>query len=312
MKPQLITKTYTFWGYAGATYFLLACAFIIAITNGTLWPLMALTVVLVVAYYILRVVMNNQFLSERQEKLLSYAAARHLEHDPMRMPSANELGAVDDLENARNKRIQDKIKGDGWVYCDFAYDLYNRTKYGEYKAATIYYGVMYTELPRALPNVFFDSLRARRRQFRFHFARNQRHSLEGDFDKHFVTYFPPDYTIDSMSFISPEVMWAMREASDYDIEIVGNRLYLYGPLYEPSEQLAEMSAKLANIKKHLVDNITTYRDERLPFEAGRRIVAPMGAALQRSRFWTIVSATILTVYIVFFVLDILFDLFSRR
>ncbi|HKX24473.1 MAG TPA: hypothetical protein VJM46_04495 [Candidatus Saccharimonadales bacterium] len=311
MKPQLITKTYTFWGYFGATYFLILVGFILAVTNEALWPLLALIVLLAIVYYVLRIVRNNQFMNERQEKLLAYTSQNHLEYDPMRTPSVNDLGAVDDIENARNKRIQNKVEASEWTYCDFAYDLYNRTKYGEYKAATVHYGVMYTTLPRKLPNVFFDSIRARRRQFRFHFARNQRHSLEGDFDKHFVTYFPPDYTIDSMSFISPEVMWAMREASDYDIEIVGDRLYLYGPLYEPSEQLPEMSAKLANIKKHLIDNITTYRDERLPFEAGRKIVAPMGAALQRSRFWTIVSATILTVYILLYVLDIIFDVFRQ-
>jgi len=311
MKPQLITKTYTFWGYVGAMYFFVIVGVILAAINESLWPVLGLAVLLVIAYYALRIIRNKQFLGERQTKLLAYASANHFQHDPTRMPSVNDLGAVDDIENARNKRIQDTIKADDWTYCDFAYDLYNRTKYGEYKAATIYYGVMYTELSRELPNVFFDSVRARRRQFRFHFARSQRHSLEGDFDKHFVTYFPPNYTIDSMSFISPEVMWAMREASDYDIEIVGNRLYLYGPLYEPSEQLAEMSAKLANIKRHLLDNITTYRDERLPFEAGRRMVAPMGAALQRSRFWKIVSATILIIYIVFYVLNIIFDMFRQ-
>jgi len=35
-----------------------------------------------------------------------------------------------------------------------------------------------------------------------------------------------------MSFITPDVMWAMRIAAMYDIEIVGNRLYLYGPLQD--------------------------------------------------------------------------------
>lgn len=310
MKPQLITKTYTFWGYAATFYFVLLVGFVFAVTNEWLWPLLVVAIVLVVAYLIVKLVVNQKFMDERHQKLIAYAEAHKLGFDPMRTPSINDLGAIDDIENARNKRIQNTIKGDDWIYCDFAYDLYNRTKYSEYKAATVHYGVMYTTLPRKLPNVFFDSIRARRRQFRFHFARNQRHSLEGDFDKHFVTYFPPNYTIDSMSFISPEVMWAMREASDYDIEIVGDRLYLYGPLYEPSEQLAEMSAQLANIKKHLLDNITTYRDERLPFDAGRRIVAPMGASLQRSRFWAIVSATILTIYIVLYVLDVIFDMFK--
>jgi hypothetical protein len=92
-----------------------------------------------------------------------------------------------------------------------------------------------------------------------------------------------------MSFISPEVMWALRDARDYDIEIYGNRLFLYGPLSDPEAQLQDMSAKLGEIKKQLAHNITTYRDERLPFAEGRKRVAATGVSLKINIFWKVVG-----------------------
>jgi hypothetical protein len=205
---------------------------------------------------------------------------------------------LDWLPNRRNAEAHNLIVTPDWQYCEYQYDIYKKSKHSEYKSRTVYYSVMATELPRHLPNVVFDSFKARKRQFRFNFSRDQRHSLEGDFDKHFATYFPVGYTIDSMSFISPDVMWAMRSADDYDIEIVGNRLFLYGPLYDPSWQLPDMSAKIMTIKKELLDNIVTYRDERLPYAEGRERVTAGAMRLTRSRFWARVSFIGIILYVV--------------
>jgi hypothetical protein len=183
----------------------------------------------------------------------------------------------------RDAEFTNCIEAGDWRYGEFSYAVYRSTRNGEQKEETVYYGVMAAELPRVLPNVFFDSKKARGRQFRFHFAGSQVHSLEGDFDEHFVTYFPEDYTIDSMSFITPEVMWAMREAADYDIEISGNQLFLYAPIYHDENRLHDMAGRLLEIKKKLLNNIVTYRDERLPLAEGRKAVAAQGIKLQRSK-----------------------------
>jgi Flp pilus assembly protein TadB len=82
-------------------------------------------------------------------------------------------------------------------------------------------------------------------------------------------------------------MLALQEAVDYDIEIVGNRVFLYGPLYDPAQQIPDMAAKLQKIKKELLDNILTYRDERLPFADGRQRVSIKGMSLKISRFWLV-------------------------
>lgn len=201
----------------------------------------------------------------------------------------------------RDAQFTNCIDAGSWKYGEFSYAVYRNTRSGEQKVETVYYGVMAAELPRTLPNVFFDSKKARGRQFRFHFAGSQIHSLEGDFDQFFVTYFPAEYAIDSMSFITPEVMWAMREAADYDIEIAGNQLFLYAPVYHDENRLQDMAERLLKVKEKLLHNIVTYRDERLPVSEGRQAVAAQGIKLQRSKFMERVTIVFGVVWFILYV-----------
>lgn len=305
MKPRQITKSRTFLGYIfGWAFWCLTLLFYVSTyffrgdEDEAVWFLVVIPAGLLLAF--LFWYRKKRLLKERTVALAAYATQHQLQVVPPVDTGQylSNIGALDELHNARNSKVWNVMKGDDWVYCDFSYDIYRRTRRGEYRAGTIYYGVMSSTLPRSLPHVFFDSKTARRRQFRFHFARSQRHVLEGGFDKYFDTYFPPGYTIDSMSFISPDVMWQLKEAADYDIEIIGNQLLLYGPLYAPEQQLPDMSAKIKRIKKELLDNILTYRDERLPGEQGRQQVAALGAKLKGSRFWKIVSVVTVVLYII--------------
>lgn len=190
--------------------------------------------------------------------------------------------AITHINGSRDEKYQNHIQSPDWEYCDFSYNYYRQLKSGEYLAGTIYYGVIFAVLPRILPNIFFDSKKARGRQFRFVFKKSQMHSLEGDFDNYFATYFPIGYTIDSMSFIGPEVMQAMIVASDYDIEIINNKLYLYGPMSTDETDVLDMVEKLNIVKQSLLNDIAVYRDDRLPMEYGRRAVAIQGMALRKS------------------------------
>lgn len=194
-----------------------------------------------------------------------------------------------------------------WAYCDYSYPTYTHGKTGKYKSGEVLYAAMGTKLPRKLPNVLFDSLQSRKRQFRFKFKRSQRHSLEGDFDKYFATYFPENYTIDSMSFISPDVMLALREASDYDFEIQDDNLYMFGSMYEPREQIPEMSAKLMKVKQQLLDNILTYRDERLAFAEGRKTVDNEGLRLKHSIVPTVVGVGFILLMVLFQIIGAIAD-----
>lgn len=299
MQKDLITKELTFSSYLILLFLIwiiVAVATLPLVTywQGAYWQLFLLPLIFVGAWYL--TYRNKQKLKRRDTQVAVFTARHHFKLEPLKPGLLATLGAIDDIPNVRDRRVRNVVQGSGWLYYDFSYNLYSRTKSGEFKSAVIYYSVMSVKLPRKLPNVFFDSIKARRRQFRFHFARSQRHSLEGDFDQHFVTYFPEGYTIDAMSFISPDVMWKLREASDYDIEIVGDQLFLYGPLYEPEMQISDMAAKILAIKKELLGNILTYRDDRLPYSQGRQTVAAVGASLKVNKLWAIVGSIIVVLY----------------
>jgi hypothetical protein len=301
MKRKFITQNLTWSGlFSLYPWIFLAGALLLAVGH-TPWMLLLLLAVLLAV--IARMIINDRWLKQRQVAIRDMVAARHeytmltegVESAPWFLDT---LGAIDELHMVRDPVVTNVIGTSDWTYGDFTYQTYGKNKNSEYVQTKVYYGVMTTQLPRRLPHVFFDSIKARRRQFRFHFAADQRHSLEGDFDKFFVTYFPDGYTIDGMSIISPDVMLKLRDAREYDIEIFGNRLFLYGPLYEPQVQIEDMATKILAIKKELLDNVLTYRDDRLPYALGRKQVAAQGASLKISNYWKVAGWISLAVYII--------------
>lgn len=201
-----------------------------------------------------------------------------------------------------NFELENMLKTDDWSYADFAYLRRGNPYYGSPVLWKASYGVISIVLPRKLPNIFFDSKRVFGNQFKRHISDKQIGSFEGDFDKFFRTYIPENYTIDSLSFITPEVMIAIRDASDYDIEIFENHVFLYGPQIMQVEQLEDMRKKAASIKQALMNNILTYRDERLPVKLGRLTVARKGQLLKRSVFWDFVWLTIVAIIILCYVI----------
>jgi len=257
--------------------------------------IIGLALLLLIVIYIWKM----HIIKSRVGAFQAYAAAQSLTYastdTPLTFAAFSTMSLPALGEGNRPYELHNVISAPDWQYADFSYKKYEHSKYGDYAVATVYYGVMSTELPRELPNVFFDSKQARGKQFDRLFQPNQEHSLEGDFDTYFVTYFPAQYTIDSMSFISPDVMIALRDAAQYDIEIVGNKLFLYAPLDDPAAQLDDMAAHIYAIKQQLLDNILTYRDERLPYDQGRERVTPLGAALQRRKpsWWLFVGVVVI-------------------
>lgn len=152
--------------------------------------------------------------------------------------------------------------GDNWAVYYAIFDFYGHTRGGDYLSRQVVYTVYEYHLRRELPNVVFDNRRAHGRQFRYRYAGSQKISLEGNFDDVFETYMPNYYKVDSLSFITPEVMQIMLQATEYDIELAGDRLFVYAPVLTDSElgPLAELGNKLGAA---LDDNIDNYRDSYL-------------------------------------------------
>ncbi len=184
----------------------------------------------------------------------------------------------------RDAKYINTMSGDKWRYGDFTHNIYRKTKYGEYKAVEVYNSVLELDLPRKLPHLFFDAPDARGLQFIPYLYKSQKTSLEGDFDNHFVTYFPHHYHIDARSIISPEVMAAMIDSGVSDIEILNDKLYMYSALM-PVGDIPKFIAEGQQIQRKLSDHIVYYRDEKLFDSKNRKDVAIFGKALRkRPRF----------------------------
>jgi hypothetical protein len=226
----------------------------------------------------------NRFRLRKRSEHLEQLAARI---GAQKRPVASMALSENLLElGRRDSRFSTVIQKDGWQYGDYSYAIYKKAKNGEYKAWTVHYSVVRVELPRELPNLLFDSPRTHSRQFKYLFDKSQVHSLEGNFDKYFTTYFPKYYSIDALSIITPEVMEVMINARDYDIEVSGDGLYLYRPLLS-THDIPQMIEKAMAVREKLMNNLVTYRDERLEMAKGRAATSKFGSRLRRNPYRTL-------------------------
>lgn len=221
----------------------------------------------------------NKKLEKRATRLCSTALSKNMTTDSFVLsPSLKHIA-----ENKVNALQTNHYTSEDWGYCDYQFSQYRQSKYGNHKVKTFYYAVSAFKLPRKLPNVFFDSKKTGSREFRLIFKNSQKHSLEGNFDNYFTTYFHESYSIDSLSFITPEVMQSMMLAGEYDIEIHEDYLYLYNEIEDMPKQLIDMEQKGKAVRQKLLNNILSYRDERINYADGRKTVSLLGSTLRRSR-----------------------------
>jgi hypothetical protein len=71
------------------------------------------------------------------------------------------LGAIDKLHGRHDPMVTNILSTPDWTYADFVYNLHGHIRDTEYVRAKVHYGIMTTALSRKLPNVFFDSTKAR-------------------------------------------------------------------------------------------------------------------------------------------------------
>lgn len=105
-------------------------------------------------------------------------------------------------------------------------------------------------------------------------------------------------------------MEALLVAHNYDIEIVHNSLLIFGQIQDdPEAQISEMSQCILIIRKKLLNNILTYRDERVSYEKVRKVVARAGMFLEKNPYgglllWMILAIIYsIPVIFVFILLD---------
>lgn len=95
---------------------------------------------------------------------------------------------------------------------------------------THHWGYVAVKLDVPLPNIVLDALgnNALGTNLPASFSRDQRLSLEGDFDRYFTLYCPRGYEADALYLFTPDIMARFIDhAAQLDVEIVDDWMFLY-------------------------------------------------------------------------------------
>lgn len=153
----------------------------------------------------------------------------------------------------------------------YALEIGNHTcTTGSGRSTTTYrWGYAAMRLPVALPHIVLDAHGNNaigRPRLPIALAKDQRLSLEGDFDRFFTLYCPEGYETDALYLFSPDTMAVfVDEAARLDVELVDDYLFLYFP-----GQLATLDPALWERLLTTVDALSQrvlrwerWRDDRL-------------------------------------------------
>lgn len=193
---------------------------------------------------------------------------------------------------------------------------------------TFRWGYIAVKLDVPLPNIVLDALgnNGFGTNLPRSFGKNQRLSLEGDFDRYFTLYCPQGYEQDALYLFTPDIMARFIDtAAELDVEIVDDWLFLYTKRQtsslDPATWAWLFSAVGALITRF--DQWARWRDDRLlaerahasaqtagfaqapaagqpaalPFAAPAGMltppgVAPQGRRLKRSVNWVVIIMAI--------------------
>jgi hypothetical protein len=129
------------------------------------------------------------------------------------------------------------------------------------------------------------------------FRRNQRLSLEGDFDKHFTLYCPRQYERDALYVFTPDLMALLiDESAAFDVEIVDDWMFVYSVKPFELDQ-----AKTVHRLLRIIDTVGAkalrqtdrYADERMG-DPAIDLIAPLGRRLKKGP--TVASIGVIVVF----------------
>ncbi|PPF66887.1 hypothetical protein C5E16_10535 [Clavibacter michiganensis] len=129
-------------------------------------------------------------------------------------------------------------------------------------------------LPVPLPHLVLDATANDRRgsDLPASVRRDQRLSLEGDFDRHFRLYAPGEYERDALYLLTPDVMAALvDDARDYNVEVIDRRVVFFrrDPVdHSRPEPWEEAGRIIDGAGARLVSRARRYRDDRVLLGGG--------------------------------------------
>ena len=147
-------------------------------------------------------------------------------------------------------------KGDYWQLYDVTISGYTTKSYlkGAKNNVVVRYSVCEMKLRQAVVQLVFDSKIAKGRQFKAVYSQKQKISLNHQLERIFDSYCRQDLKLEALSFITPEVIEALIDTSDYDVEFVGDRLFCYRPMVA-DKQLKRLQQKALALHSSVNDNL---------------------------------------------------------
>lgn len=176
-------------------------------------------------------------------------------------------------------------------------------------------GYVRIKLPRRLPHMVLDSksnnyLVGHLSNLPEALTKNQRISLEGDFDRYFTLYAPAEYEVDAFYVFTPDVMQALISAAyRYDCEVINDDFYLFTKSHiaiHKQTVMQEIVAISRVLRQEVVGQSRNYSDERVGNFSENR-VAPMGRHL-KTRMTA--RSVIMAAFVIFFICFVTFSIVS--
>lgn len=140
------------------------------------------------------------------------------------------------------------------------------------------------ELPAPLPHLILDATSDGRisSDLPVGFEREQRMSLEGDFDRWFHVYAPQTYGTEALYVLTPDVMAALiDEAHRFNVEIIDETLVFFTPRaadFSDAEPWESLHTILTTVAPRIIAKSRRYLDERVPGQEVPRVLAKITAA----------------------------------
>ncbi len=194
---------------------------------GVLFGLFPLVVLgAAVAVVIAFTVRGSRAAAERMYRLDRFAQANAMQYVP-RLDAPALPGMIFALGSDRHST--DLVRGGQPRFVEFA--NYRYTTGSGKNRQTHRWGYVAIKLDTPLPHIVLDATGNNSlfgSNLPLTFDRDQRLSLEGDFDEHFALYCPAGYERDALYLFTPDIMARFIDnAAALDVEIVDDWLFLY-------------------------------------------------------------------------------------
>ncbi|MFS0734434.1 hypothetical protein ABC304_00755 [Microbacterium sp. 1P10UB] len=194
--------------------------------RGALGIVVFVVIIGVVAAAVVALVRGIANGSKRRFRLARFAVSNGMSYLP-RLSSPALPGMI--FGRGSSRQASDLVRGERPRFVEFA--NYRYTTGSGKNRTTHRWGYVAIKLDVPLPHIVLDALSNNGlfgSNLPSSFDRDQRLSLEGDFDRHFALYCPNGYERDALYLFTPDIMARFIDnAAALDVEIVDQWLFLY-------------------------------------------------------------------------------------